>query len=663
MEDQGKRLLIAVAVAFAIMMLWNVLFPPDKPTEKPADQRAQQGQAAPGGPGAPTTPAAGASVGGTAPATGAAPSTAGAPASGTPAASGAAAAAPRGPEQTIVLESAAVRVEFTSWGGALRSWQLLGDQFHQTGHPDLPEDLVRLSDPERRPFAISFSDGSTVMVPASAEWHGEKKSDREVVYTWQSDDLAIEKRYRLHPEDYLLELDVALEARRGTPKQGLVVSLFSQQDPKTKRSGGWSKQPREWVAACYVEDELQSWGASSVAERLREQRGGVHWAGFLHSFFIFAVAPRADAENLGCRAYGVATAPGGMGVDLMFPLTTLAAGKGDRLQTGLVAYLGPKYLEKLEAIGSTVDVSPGFEKAVNLGFWGFIAGPLLWLLERLHNGVGSWGISIILLTMLVKLATLYWTHKSMKSMKEMAKLRPQLDKLREKFKDDRQKQQVETMNLFKAHGVNPLAGCLPLLLQMPIWFALYRALSVAAQLYQAQFLWLTDLTAPDPYYILPVLMTVTMLLQARMTPTTASGLQQKMLSYGMPLMFGVMGFVFPAGLTLYISTNTILTLLHHLYMRRSSGGPAPAAVKTSPAPASAPGSIAAMKRAAQVKQASAADDDAADDAEGTGGSDAGNPEASGSDVVRNGQRPPGQGPKGNRPGRRGGRRKRSSRSS
>ncbi len=166
-----------------------------------------------------------------------------------------------------------------------------------------------------------------------------------------------------------------------------------------------------------------------------------------------------------------------------------------------------------------------------------------------------------MLTIIVKLATLYWTHKSMKSMKEMAKLRPQLDKLRDKYKDDRQKQQVETMNLFKAHGVNPLAGCLPMLLQMPIWFALYRALSVAAQLYQAPFLWLTDLTAPDPYFILPVFMTATMLLQSRLTPTTATGMQQKMLTYGMPLMFGVMGFFFPAGLSLYISTNTVLTLL------------------------------------------------------------------------------------------------------
>jgi YidC/Oxa1 family membrane protein insertase len=626
MEDQGKRLAIAVAIAFAIMLLWNVLFPTEKPPEPPRDDRADTSQPTPAPAGSPTpTPAAG-----------------GAPA-GAPRG-----AAARGPEQTITFEFPEVRAEFSSWGGVLKSWQLLGEQFHETGHPDRAEDLVRLADPDRRPFAVTFSDGSTYTIPANAEWRGEKKGDREVVYAWQSDDLAVEKRYRIHPQNYVLELDVALEAKRGTAKQGLILSVFSQQDPKTKTDGGLSKQPREWVAACLVDDEVVSWSASSVADKA-EQRSPVDWAGFLHSFFLFTVAPRAHADNLTCRAYGVNTAAGAMGVDLVFPLATLDAAKGDRVTTGMVAYLGPKYLEKLEAIATTLDVSPGFEKAVDLGFWGFIAGPLLWLLERFYSMVGSWGISIILLTLLVKAATLYWTHKSMKSMKEMAKLRPQLDKLREKHKDDRQKQQVETMALFKAHGVNPLAGCLPLLLQMPIWFALYRALSVAAQLYQAQFLWLSDLTAPDPFFVLPVLMTGAMLLQSRMTPTTGTGMQQKMLSYGMPLMFGVMGFFFPAGLNLYILTNTCLTLLHHLYIRRSASGAPPAKPVAVAEPV-----VSGRKIAAPVVETRDSDESEEESSPAVAG-------AAAAEAARNGHRPPG--PRPNRPGRRGGRRRRSSRSS
>ena len=629
MEDQGKRLLIAVAVAFAIMMLWNFLFPAEKPPapEKKADAPAE------------TTPASG-QAGSTAPAAG-----------GTTPAPAKAPTAQRGAEQTFVFEFDQLRAEFSSWGGVLKSWQLHGAQFHVPGKPDVAEDLVRLADPEHRPFAVNFSDGSTHTIPPQAEWRGEKKSDRELTFTWESEQLAVTKRFRIQPEDYLVDLDVTVSVKSGSAKQGLVVSLFSQQDPKTRTKAGWTTQGREWVVACYVDDELASWDAPAVASRPREERGRVSWGGFLHSFFIFAISPIDAPDNIGCRAYGVNSAPGGMGVELVYPLITLdTSAPGPATRT--VAYLGPKYLEKLEGIAATVGAPTGFEKAVDLGFWGFIAGPMLWLLERFYAFAGSWGIAIILLTVVVKLATLYWTHKSMKSMKEMAKLRPQLDKLKEKYKDDRQKQQVETMNLFKAHGVNPLAGCLPLLLQMPIWFALYKALSVAAELYQARFLWLEDLTAPDPFFILPIFMTAAMLLQSRLTPTTATGAQQKMLTYGMPLMFGVMGFFFPAGLSLYISTNTVLTLLHHLYMRRSAERETDKPVVLEKAEPATSGRKAAGK-AVEVEVSA--------DAEGDGDDDDGD-EAKAPDSGRNGQRPRGPN-RGNRPGRRGGRRKRTSKSS
>jgi membrane protein insertase Oxa1/YidC/SpoIIIJ len=221
------------------------------------------------------------------------------------------------------------------------------------------------------------------------------------------------------------------------------------------------------------------------------------------------------------------------------------------------------------------------------------------------------------------------------------------------------------MNLFKAHGVNPLAGCLPLLLQMPIWFALYRALSVAAELYQAPFLWITDLTAPDPYFILPIFMTATMLLQSRRTPTTATGMQQKMLTYGMPLMFGVMGFFFPAGLSLYISTNTVLTLLHHLYMRRGDAGgdAAKAEPKAEAEPTS--GRKAAAASASSSAERERAEADASDDEAEAGDADGDRDVESGkapAGVVRNGQRPRGQS-RGKGPGKRGGKRKRTSRPS
>jgi YidC/Oxa1 family membrane protein insertase len=217
--------------------------------------------------------------------------------------------------------------------------------------------------------------------------------------------------------------------------------------------------------------------------------------------------------------------------------------------------------------------STGFKETVDLGWLRIIAQPMLWLLLAFHSVAGNWGIAIVLLTIVVKGVTLVWTTKSMRSMKAMAVLGPQMKALQEKFKEDKQRLQVETMALYKQHGVNPLAGCLPMLLQMPIWWALYRMLSQAGELYQQPFIpgWINDLTAADPYYVLPILLIVTMFAQARLSPTTvdpSQQMQQRLMQYGMPLIFGFASLFFPAGLTLYIFTNTCLQALHSIWINK-----------------------------------------------------------------------------------------------
>ena len=181
-------------------------------------------------------------------------------------------------------------------------------------------------------------------------------------------------------------------------------------------------------------------------------------------------------------------------------------------------------------------------KVIDLGWFAFIGRPLLWLLQKFQSVVGNWGIAIVLLTIVVKLLTLYWTTQSMRSMKETAALAPQLKALQAKYADDKQRQQAEQMALYKEHGVNPVAGCLPMLLQMPVWIALYRMLANAGELYLQPFIpgWINDLTATDPYYILPGVLFVSMFLQARLQPASVDSTQQKFLQYGMPIMFGAM---------------------------------------------------------------------------------------------------------------------------
>ena len=183
--------------------------------------------------------------------------------------------------------------------------------------------------------------------------------------------------------------------------------------------------------------------------------------------------------------------------------------------------------------------------------------------------VGSWAVAIILLTITVKLLTLYWTTKSMRSMKAMSKLKPEFDKIREKHATDKMKQQEELMKLYKVHKISPLGGCLPLLLQMPIWFALYQTLSAAAELYRAPFVfWIRDLTVPDPYYVIPIVLTAVTFLQTKFSPAAVDSQQQKIMQYMMPAMLGFFSLVFPSGLGVYMLTNTMLSVAHQQWMNR-----------------------------------------------------------------------------------------------
>ncbi len=212
--------------------------------------------------------------------------------------------------------------------------------------------------------------------------------------------------------------------------------------------------------------------------------------------------------------------------------------------------------------------------SLDLGIFGFIAKPLHQLLVWLHGGVGSWALAIILLTIIVKLVLLPLTNKSYRSMQKMQKLKPKLDKLKAELGDDRQKFAQEQMALFKREGVNPLGGCLPMVLQMPVWFGLYQTIYSSVELYRAPMgLWIHDLSAPDPFYILPIVLGLLMFVQTMLTTSTGAieGMQGKLLKFGMPVMFSVFMLFLPAGLVLYILVNVILTIGQNVFIRRRMG--------------------------------------------------------------------------------------------
>jgi YidC/Oxa1 family membrane protein insertase len=294
--------------------------------------------------------------------------------------------------------------------------------------------------------------------------------------------------------------------------------------------------------------------------------GTIGWTGFEDHYFISAAAPdRANAVILKA-----------LGSTIESKLLTPREGDGP-VQVGYTLFLGPKEVKDLEAAGHDL------ARALNLGWFGPISMLLLRILNLSHRFTGNYGVDIILLTCLVKIVFWPLTQKSFQSMREMQKLQPEMQRLREKYKDDAKQMNTEIMELYKRHKVNPLGGCLPMVLQIPVFFGLYQLLANTIQLRHAPFfLWIHDLSAPERFdvmgYGVPVLtllLGVTMFLQQRMSPPAGDPAQQRIMMF-MPILFTFMFIGFPAVLTLYLLTNNVLTIAQQYFVLRSAPPASPA---------------------------------------------------------------------------------------
>ena len=521
MEGQGRRLLLAVALALVVLWGWQAMF------GKKADEEPPKGV----GSGAAIAPKA------TAAATTPIKCTA---------------------DQPFQIKTDKFVATFSSCGGTLTSWKLTDTRYER----DATRGELLPGKAGMGAFTVDFVD-STYVIPENAQWKRDKDTADSVVYTYSDDHVDVTKTFVIKPDAYIVKATIRVTVKSDA-QQRLAVSFFEIQDPK-KASGGSSRvAARAWESSTDDDGSIRSTDIDALVKEGSRAERTFRWTGFEHPYLLVAFSPLPDPKYpVEKHTYLVGNPDDGLiRTDLDFE-------KG-KLSTEIVGYLGPKNYDQLENANAVAGFDTGFKDTIDLGWFGFIGRPLLWLLQKFYGVVGNWGIAIVLLTLLVKLATLYFTTKSMRSMKAMAALAPQMKQLQEKYAEDRQRLQVETMALYKQHGVNPVAGCLPILLQMPIWIALYRMLSNAGELYLQPFIpgWINDLTNSDPYYILPIVLVVTMFVQARLTPQSVDSRQQKFLQYGMPLMFGAFSFFFPAGLTLYIFTNTVLSALHSIYMNK-----------------------------------------------------------------------------------------------
>ena len=376
------------------------------------------------------------------------------------------------------------------------------------------------------------------------------------------DGLEVQKVYVFRRDSYVI--DVALEIRNpGAAEVGTYGYFQLTHDGRPETSTNsvaatFGAQSFTGFAVFTSERAYEKVHSSDLdkgkADHVKRAANG--WLAFVQHYFVSAWLPKDGVE----RDYVVEKRQDGTYAGRVLIPTKVAAGSTAKLSVPL--YAGPQEQQRLRS------AAPGLDLVVDYGWLTIIAWPLFWLLEKFHALSGNWGVAIILLTVLIKIIFFPLSAASYKSMAKMKLVTPRLTKIREMYGHDRQKMNQAMMELYKTEKINPLGGCFPILVQIPVFIALYWTLLAAIELRHAPFmLWITDLSALDPYYVLPILMTITMILQTKMNPVPPDPVQAQVMKF-MPYVFSIFFFFFPAGLVLYWLVNNILSILQQWQIQR-----------------------------------------------------------------------------------------------
>jgi YidC/Oxa1 family membrane protein insertase len=541
-----KRLLLAFVLSAVIFALWSVLFPPPKP---PTPAPPVPGEAIP----SPTQAAA--------PGDAAPPAPAQAPEAEPSQVSEEAVQAEV--EERVRLVNDDVAVEFTNRGAAILSFELLG----YTGDEGEQLDLIQTVDHPARslPLQIVTPDG-----PDERLYSVERRGSRQVAFIWaDGGGNRAEKEVELAEDGFGLEVDL----RTRGALLGAAVSIGTGmrdlgQAERNSRLARWGD------VVILADGELEEHRRAKLKQSFVVAPQALAYAGFQDTYFLSILRPRtAVAEVRVNRVEHQEPAEEGDG-ELAVVAEVLLLPRGGELSGQLLG--APKEYDLLQEIGG------GVELTLDFGVFGPISVLFLKALWWIYGVVGNYGVAIILLTVAIRLLLFPLMHTSTVSMRKMQKLQPKIKEIQAKHKKKKQDQQArakmnqEMMALYKQEGVNPMGGCLPMLVQLPILWALYKLFLNAIELRHAPFmLWIQDLSAKDPYYITPILMTATMWLQQRLAPQAGDPQQQRIMRM-LPLVFGIMFLQFPSGLVLYWLTNNVLTIIQqevtlHLVGERKRG--------------------------------------------------------------------------------------------
>ncbi|MCG7532906.1 membrane protein insertase YidC [Psychrobium sp. MM17-31] len=387
---------------------------------------------------------------------------------------------------------------------------------------------------------------------------GQDSIDVVLSYT-DAQGIEFEKVFTVKRDAY--NVDVSYRVKN-TSSQNILVQLWGQLTQsvvKPTEESSFFMQLYRGAAFSTEQDKYEKYDFSDMDDANLKQITQGGWVAMIQHYFVTAWVPASDQEN---RLYTSLTGDKELGsIGFMGQPTTIAPNTTQEFKATL--YTGPKLQDRLEA------VSPTLYLTVDYGFLWWLASPLHALLTLFYTAVGNWGVAIVMLTLAVR-GSMYWlTKKQYTSMAKMRQLAPKMAALKERYGDDRQKMGQATMELYRKEKVNPLGGCLPLLLQMPIFLGLFWMLQESVELRHAPFMfWITDLSVKDPYYVLPILMGASMWYMSKLQPSmSADPMQQKMMQI-MPIIFTVFFLWFPSGLVLYWVVSNIVTLLQQTYIYR-----------------------------------------------------------------------------------------------
>jgi len=547
-----KRTLVAFALSFLILILWSTLFAPSGKQPPPQREPSQAEQSQPAVQPAPE-PAPSETVREPAEVSEAQP------VSPTPQA--------QIKEQEIRVETPLYTARWSNVGGSLMSFEL--KEYRETKEPGSPPiNLANLDGLEGGMLRFGFeayeaAESPPILYEPSETLLqvGPESGPKDLVIKGRTPEgLVQEVTYRFHPDQYRIDVETRVVNRTGGPMEGAVSARLRNRPPQGKKSY------YGFVGiALLLNGELEEIKPKKMDDEEKRLSGRIGWMAYEDDYFMAAVVP-SDSEN--GRFRGELLSSGAVNARYFPPPVRLRTGEQTSARFSL--YFGPRDLTVLNAFGENLP------KAVNFGWTDVIAKPLLHVLRFFNKYVHNYGFSILILTVLIKI--LFWplTHKSYKSMKEMQKIQPLMAKLREKYKDNKEQMNRELMQLYKTYKVNPMGGCLPMLIQIPVFLALFRVLSTSIELRHAPFLfWINDLSVPDRLFnfpftipfmappsgipVLTLLMGASMFLQQKMSPSPGDPTQAKVMMF-LPLIFTFVFINFPSGLVLYWLTNNILSI-------------------------------------------------------------------------------------------------------